>query len=125
MFPHSFNSLGLAVHEKCRARRMLESAQPPENLTVIPVSRKAVDDVDFRANRIVDSENPDLPRAFRKQASTSTVSLKSDEHDRVSVVRQAMHQVMKDTSASCHTVGRNNDGRKSVVIDRFGLFDCS
>src|SRR5207247_9202451 len=96
----------------------LETAQPPNNVPVISMGRETVDHMNRCANRIVHAEDPNLPCAFGNQPAPRAKRLESDEHDRIPLVRQALHQVMKNAPARCHSISRDNNGGKTMLIDR-------
>src|SRR3989442_2929747 len=75
--------------------------------------------------RIAAAEDPNLPYAYGNQPAARANRLEYDEHDRITLVRQALHQVMKNAPARCHSISRDNNGGKAMLIDRFGFFHTS
>src|SRR5262245_7701615 len=82
------------------------------------MGRETVDDMYLRAYWIIQAEYADLPSALRQQTAPSAVRLKANEHDRVSFVRQPLNQMVKNASACGHAIGRNDDRRKMMIVDR-------
>ena len=109
MILHAFDRLGLAMHEKSFVWWVFESAQPLQNFAVVAVGRETIDDMNLSADRIIDSENPDLPGAFGKEPAARAICLKPDEYDRVPLIGKSLDHVVKDSSSRGHAVCRNDN----------------
>src|ERR1041384_2863721 len=83
--------------------------------------REAVDDVNRCTYRVIYTEDSELPGPFRQQPAARSEGLKPDEHDRVSFIRQPLNQVMQNTASRRHSVCRNDDGWKAMLVDCLGI----
>src|SRR5262245_48384337 len=102
LFLHTLDGSGLTVNQKCFPGRTLEGTQPSQDLAIVCMRRKTINDMDLRAYRVILTKNTDQPCAVRNLPSARTLRLEADKHNGVPCVGEALDQMVKNPPARGH-----------------------